>query len=66
MKTYSQFQENVSELRGQLQSIERQDAPAQRLAARRKAAETDRSNQIQANKDKVAEYQAAQKEKLAN
>jgi hypothetical protein len=65
MKTYTQFQEDVSELRGQLQSIEKQDAPAGRLAARRVAAkqtQLDKRNEMQAN---VAEYQAAQRERVA-
>lgn len=62
MKTFHQFQEDTSTLRSQLQALEKEDEPAQRLAARRRAAlERDGSDfQSRALEAKAASQQRHQ------
>jgi hypothetical protein len=57
MKTFQQFQESVEQLRRDLESLERQSAPKQRLAARRAAAK-------QRSRTLVSDFQRRQKEKM--
>lgn len=63
MKTFHQFQEDVEQLRRGLETLERQSAPAQRLAARRRAA-LERTRQIhKAEKQRQREYKEEQARK---
>lgn len=63
MKTFQQFQENVEQLRRGLETLERQSAPRQRLAARRRAA-LERTKQLhKSEKQKQREYQETQERK---
>jgi hypothetical protein len=57
MKTFQQFQESIEQLRKGLETLERQSAPRQRLAARRAAA-------IQRSRTLASDFQRRQKEKM--
>ena len=57
MKTFQQFQESVEQLRRDLESLERQSAPKQRLAARRAAAK-------QRSRTLASDFQRRQREKM--
>lgn len=66
MKSFSQFQEDVNQLtqlRTDLDTLERQSAPAKRLAARRKAAAEQRKRQIEKEKEERERYQEQQRER---
>ena len=60
MKTFQQFNEDLRKLQGELETLERQAAPKQRLAARRRAA-LERTKRIhKAEKQRQKEYQETQ------
>lgn len=65
MKTFQQFNEDLSKLKRDLDTLERQEGPKQKLAARRRAAK-ERSRVLAANfKRKSIEKMQAQRERLA-
>lgn len=57
MKTFQQFQENVEQLRRGLETLERQSAPRERLAAKRAAAK-------QRSKTLASNFQRRQRERM--
>lgn len=57
MKTFQQFQENVEQLRRGLETLERQSAPRERLAARRAAAK-------QRSRTAASNFQKRQRERI--
>jgi hypothetical protein len=62
MKTFQQFNEDLRKLQGELETLERQSAPKQRLAARRRAA-LERTRQLhKAEKQRQRKYQEHQAE----
>lgn len=63
MKTFHQFQEDVEQLRRGLETLERQSAPKEKLATRRRAA-LERTRQIhKAEKQRQREYKESQAKK---
>ena len=63
MKTFQQFNEDLRKLQGELETLERQSAPARRLAARRRSA-LERTKQLhKAEKNRQKRYQEQQKER---
>ena len=63
MKTFCQFQEDIDSLRRQLQSIEKQDAPIERLKARRYAANQRSKTTASEFQQRMLDSQARAREK---
>ena len=62
MKSFHQFLENVDELRQGLETIQRQDAPATRLAKRRTQELERRKRQIEQEKEEKKQRQKEKRE----
>jgi len=63
MKTFQQFNEDISKFRKNLETLEKQSAPQQRLAARRDAARKRMIELRQREKQKKREYKERQAQK---
>jgi hypothetical protein len=60
MKTFQQFNEDINQFRKDLETLEKQSAPKQRLAAKRDAARKRMIELRQREKQKKKEYQERQ------
>ena len=65
MKTFQEFNEDLNQLRRDLQTLDRQAAPKSRMSARRQAASISSADREAEFKQKALDRQNAAKEKAA-